>query len=93
MSALCQKRTFGVSAKATLSFANSERNIAMSDFSAFAELERRSWSDATRASSYVELFAAAPDQAIDHLLEVAGAALISRCSIYAVGRAMSPRRW
>src|SRR5437764_2357268 len=45
----------------------------MSDFSAFAELERRSWSDATRASSYVELFAAAPDQAIDYLLEVAGA--------------------
>lgn len=45
----------------------------MSDFSAFAELERRSWSDATRASSYVGLFAAAPDQAIDHLLEAAGA--------------------
>ena len=45
----------------------------MSDFSAFAELERRSWSEATRASSYVELFAAAPDQAIDHLLEAAGA--------------------
>src|SRR5205823_11098098 len=56
-----------------LPFANSERNITMSDFSAFAELERRSWSDATRASSYVELFAAAPDQAIDYLLEVAGA--------------------
>jgi SAM-dependent methyltransferase len=45
----------------------------MSDFSAFAELERRSWSDATRASGYVELFAAAPDQAIDHLLDAAGA--------------------
>ena len=45
----------------------------MSDFSAFAELERRSWSDATRASSYIGLFAAAPDQAIDRLLEVAGA--------------------
>jgi SAM-dependent methyltransferase len=56
-----------------LPFANSERNITMSDFSAFAELERRSWSDATRASSYVELFAAAPDQAIDHLLDAAGA--------------------
>src|SRR5262249_27098700 len=45
----------------------------MSDFSAFAELERRSWSDAIRASGYVELFAAAPDQAIDHLLDAAGA--------------------
>src|SRR5215469_12194106 len=45
----------------------------MSDFSAFAELERRSWSDASRASCYVELFAAAPDQAIDHLLDAAGA--------------------
>ena len=45
----------------------------MSDFSAFAELERRSWLDATRASGYVELFAAAPDQAIDHLLDAAGA--------------------
>jgi SAM-dependent methyltransferase len=45
----------------------------MSDFSAFAELERRSWSDVARASSYIKLFAAAPDQAIDHLLEAAGA--------------------
>jgi len=45
----------------------------MSDFSAFAELERRGWSEATRASKYVELFAAAPDQAIVHLLDVAGA--------------------
>jgi SAM-dependent methyltransferase len=45
----------------------------MRDFSAFAELERRSWSDATRASSYVELFASAPDQAIDQLLDAAGA--------------------
>jgi hypothetical protein len=35
-------------------------------------LERRSWSDATRASNYVELFAAAPNQAIDHLLDAAG---------------------
>ncbi len=45
----------------------------MSDFSGFAELERRSWSDSIRASSYVELFATAPDQAIDNLLEGAGA--------------------
>jgi SAM-dependent methyltransferase len=45
----------------------------MSDFSAFGEMERRSWSDAARASGYVELFATAPDQAIDHLLDAAGA--------------------
>ena len=64
----------------------------MSDFSAFAELERRSWSDATRASSYVELFAAAPDQAIDYLLSAPAPVVISRCSIYAVGRAMFLRR-
>ena len=56
-----------------LPFARSERNTTMSDFSAFADLERRTWSDATRASSYIELFAAAPDQAIDHLLDAAGA--------------------
>jgi len=62
MSAKCQKRTFEVSvslAIIALLFASSERNITMRDFSAFAELERRSWSEATRASSYVELFAAA----------------------------------
>jgi SAM-dependent methyltransferase len=36
-------------------------------------MERRSWSDATRASGYVNLFAAAPDQAIENLLDAAGA--------------------
>jgi SAM-dependent methyltransferase len=45
----------------------------MSDFSAFAEMERRSWSDATRASDYIALFASAPDQAIESLLVAAGA--------------------
>ena len=45
----------------------------MSDFSAFAEMERSSWSDAARASGYVELFASAPDQAIKNLLDAAGA--------------------
>ena len=45
----------------------------MSDFSAFAEMERRSWSDAARASGYVQLFASAPDQAIKSLLDAAGA--------------------
>jgi len=45
----------------------------MSDFSAFAEMERCSWSDTTRASGYVQLFACAPDQAIESLLDAAGA--------------------
>jgi SAM-dependent methyltransferase len=45
----------------------------VSDFSAFAEMERSSWSDATRASGYVELFASAPDQAIESLLDAARA--------------------
>ena len=45
----------------------------MSDFSAFAEMERRSWSDAARAFGYVQLFASAPDQAIKSLLDAAGA--------------------
>jgi SAM-dependent methyltransferase len=45
----------------------------MRDFSAFAEMERRSWSDTTRASGYVALFASAPDQAIEGLLAAAGA--------------------
>jgi ubiquinone/menaquinone biosynthesis C-methylase UbiE len=45
----------------------------MSDFSAFAEMERRSWSDAARAFGYVQLFASAPDQAIKGLLDAAGA--------------------
>jgi SAM-dependent methyltransferase len=45
----------------------------MSDFSAFAEMERRSWSDTTRASNYIALFASAPDQAIESLLVAVGA--------------------
>jgi SAM-dependent methyltransferase len=45
----------------------------MHKFSAFAEMERRSWSDATRASGYVQLFAPAPDQAIESLLDAVGA--------------------
>jgi ubiquinone/menaquinone biosynthesis C-methylase UbiE len=47
--------------------------MTVSDFSAFAEMERSSWSDATRASCYVKLFASAPDQAIESLLNAAGA--------------------
>jgi ubiquinone/menaquinone biosynthesis C-methylase UbiE len=46
---------------------------AMGSFTAFGELERRSWSDATRASGYVELFASASDQAIGSLLNAADA--------------------
>jgi SAM-dependent methyltransferase len=45
----------------------------VSDFSAFGDMERRSWSDVARASNYVGLFASAPDQAIDSLLDAAGA--------------------
>jgi ubiquinone/menaquinone biosynthesis C-methylase UbiE len=48
--------------------------MMVGEFSAFAEMERRSWSDAARAGGYVQLFAAAPDQAIASLLEVASAA-------------------
>jgi ubiquinone/menaquinone biosynthesis C-methylase UbiE len=47
--------------------------MTMSEFPAFAEMERSSWSDATRASGYVQLFASAPDQAIESLLDAAGA--------------------
>jgi ubiquinone/menaquinone biosynthesis C-methylase UbiE len=45
----------------------------MSDYSAFANMERSSWGDSTRASGYVELFAAASDQAIESLLDAASA--------------------
>jgi ubiquinone/menaquinone biosynthesis C-methylase UbiE len=45
----------------------------MSDFSAFREMEIRGWSDATRASNYVDQFAAASDQAIGPLLNAVGA--------------------
>ena len=47
--------------------------MTMSEFPAFAEMERSGWSDATRASGYVQLFASAPDQAIESLLDAAGA--------------------
>jgi ubiquinone/menaquinone biosynthesis C-methylase UbiE len=45
----------------------------MNDFSAFGILERGSWSDPTRATGYVELFASASDQAIESLLDAVGA--------------------
>ena len=45
----------------------------MNDFSAFGSLERGSWSDPARATGYVELFAAASDQAIESLLDAVGA--------------------
>ena len=45
----------------------------MNDFSAFGILERGSWSDPTRATGYVELFASASDQAIENLLDAVGA--------------------
>ena len=47
--------------------------MTMSEFPAFAEMERSSWSDATRASGYVELFAAASDQAIASMLDAVDA--------------------
>lgn len=49
------------------------RGRAMSDYSAFKELEIRGWSDAKRAQGYVRLFATASDQAIGPLLDAAGA--------------------
>jgi SAM-dependent methyltransferase len=42
------------------------------NFSAFAEMERSAWSEAARASNYVDLFAAASDQAIESLLDAVG---------------------
>jgi SAM-dependent methyltransferase len=44
----------------------------VSDFAAFAEAERVGWTDADRATGYVDLFAAASDQVIDPLLDAAG---------------------
>jgi SAM-dependent methyltransferase len=43
------------------------------EFPAFGNMERSGWSDATTASGYIELFASASDQAIDSLLDAAGA--------------------
>jgi SAM-dependent methyltransferase len=45
----------------------------VSDFAAFADMERSGWSDAARASGYIDLFAAASDQTIQHLLDAVGA--------------------
>jgi SAM-dependent methyltransferase len=45
----------------------------VNDFAAFGDLERRSWGNATRASGYVNLFAAASDQAIGSLLDAVSA--------------------
>ena len=47
----------------------------VADYSAFANMERGGWSDTARASGYVELFASASDQAINSLLDAAGAKL------------------
>jgi len=45
----------------------------VSDFNAFAKMERSGWSDAARAQAYVGLFAQASEQAIASLLDAAGA--------------------
>jgi SAM-dependent methyltransferase len=45
----------------------------VNDFSAFGDLERGSWSDPARAAGYVALFASAPDQAIESLLDAVAA--------------------
>jgi SAM-dependent methyltransferase len=49
------------------------KEATVSDFTAFANMERNGWSDAARASGYVKLFASASDQAIDSLLDAVGA--------------------
>jgi len=46
--------------------------MALPDYAAFAEMERSGWSNAERASGYVELFGSAPDRAIESLLDAAG---------------------
>lgn len=50
-----------------------EGAATVSDFTAFGNLERSGWSDATRASDYIELFASASDQAIASLLSAVDA--------------------
>ena len=40
----------------------------MGQFEAFGEMEQAGWSDAVRASAYVDLFSSASDLAIDDLL-------------------------
>jgi SAM-dependent methyltransferase len=53
--------------------AGAEGEAAVSDFTEFGNMERSSWSDAARASGYVELFASASDQTIESLLDAVGA--------------------
>src|SRR5215831_5394910 len=55
------------------SFRTMETEATVIDFTAFADMERSSWSDATRASGYVELFACASDQTIEKLIDAVGA--------------------
>lgn len=43
----------------------------MANYEAFSRMESESWSDSSRASKYVELFASAPDHAIAPLLDAA----------------------
>jgi SAM-dependent methyltransferase len=45
----------------------------LGEFAAFAEAERKGWTDAARASGYVDLFAAAANRLIEPLLEAVGA--------------------
>jgi ubiquinone/menaquinone biosynthesis C-methylase UbiE len=45
----------------------------VTDFTAFGNMERRGWGDATRAAGYVDLFSSASDQAIDKLLDAVDA--------------------
>jgi len=44
----------------------------MTDFTAFGDIERGSWSDPARASGYIDLFAPVSDQATKSMLDVAG---------------------
>jgi SAM-dependent methyltransferase len=46
----------------------------MGNYDAFGDMELAGWSDAARASAYVDLFASASDQAIPDLLAAVGAA-------------------
>jgi SAM-dependent methyltransferase len=70
----------------------------LKDFAAFAEAERIGWTDAERASGYVDLFAAASDQLIKPLLDAAGvksdrAVLDLCCGQGNVAEALANRGW
>lgn len=52
---------------------NYAREDGVNDFIAFADLERNRWCDREQAANYVRFFAPASDQAIDSLLDTAGA--------------------